>query len=109
MAVVWVSRCRGGRNQFRGITRSGQNKTRSRSGEDYKSMHHDPLDAGCDAIASSFFPPPRKIVTTPPSGLSLPCKDLGSNGLTSLSIVTVGGAPLMRESVGGAGAVASAL
>src|ERR1700732_3452001 len=71
-------------------------------------MHHDPLDAGCGAVRSSFFPPPRKIVTTPASELSLPCKDLGSNGLTSLSIVTVGGAPLTRESAGGVSGVASA-
>src|ERR1700730_10611769 len=71
-------------------------------------MHHDPLDAGCGAVRSAFFPPPRKMVTTPASELSLPCKDLGSNGLTSLSIVTVGGAPLTRESAGGVSGVASA-
>src|SRR5690349_10746881 len=53
-------------------------------------MHHEPLGAAGDAIESAPLPPPRKIVIVPPSELSLPCKDLGSNGLISLSIVKVG-------------------
>src|SRR5262249_20743037 len=78
--------------------RSDQNKTRSRQSEDQKFLHHDPLDAGCDATTSAPFPPPRKIVTRPVSEFPFVPGDLGNNGLISLSRVKVAVGVALDES-----------